>query len=350
MKQIHQHHSFGLSSFFLGGLFLIALGAVLQSLKGILAPFLIALFLLYLFEPLQKLMIRYKLPLALRIFVILSSTLFTMYLIVAFLISNLMNVGSRLEGYVNQLLQKIRDWESLLPIETLDLGAFLNAIDWSKYLEGGAAKILGFGIEKSGGLFVDVGLILIYMLYMLFERESFFSRIQRAFEAKKAEKIGIMLNYINQQIAAYLEVKIFVSLGTATLVTLLLKFLEVDLALLWGALTFLLNFIPSIGSIIATIPPVITVLLQFQSPTLTIVVALVLGAIQVTIGSIIEPKIMGNKLGLSPLVVLLSLVFWGWIWGPIGMILAAPVMSMIRIVCDNIPTLRPISVFMSEKS
>ncbi len=350
MKPIHQQRSFGLSSFFLGGIFLIALGAVLQSLKGILAPFLIALFILYLFEPLQKLMIRCRLPLVFRIIIVLSSTLMSMYLIATFLISNLVNVGSRLEGYVNQLLQTIQVWESSLPIETLDIGSILSGIDWSRYLEGGAAKVLGFGVEKSGALFVDIGLILIYMLYMLFERELFLNRIQKAFKPEKAKNIVSILKYINQQIAAYLEVKTLVSLGTGILVTLLLTFLEVDFALLWGALTFLLNFIPSVGSIIATVPPVITVLLQFQSLTLTIVVALVLGGLQMTIGSIIEPKIMGNRLGLSPLVVLLSLVFWGWIWGPVGMILAAPVMSMIRIVCDNVPALRPVSVFMAEKS
>ena len=124
---------------------------------------------------------------------------------------------------------------------------------------------------------------------------------------------------------------------------------DVQLAAGWGVLTFLLNFIPTVGSIIATIPPVVMAIIQF-SPGLfkPAMVLFSLAAIQITIGNIITPKVVGDRLGVSPVVILLSLLLWGMIWGIPGALLSTPIISIIKIVCENIPSLHSIAVLIGS--
>jgi predicted PurR-regulated permease PerM len=129
--------------------------------------------------------------------------------------------------------------------------------------------------------------------------------------------------------------------------------LGVDFAPLWGFLTFIAHFIPHVGAVLSVGLPAIFGFLQFDSPGWALLVAVLNFALQFAIGNVIEPRIVGHSLDLSPVLVLLSLIFWGWLWGPWGMILAVPITSTIKIVCANIEALHPLSVLMSgsaEKS
>jgi predicted PurR-regulated permease PerM len=139
-----------------------------------------------------------------------------------------------------------------------------------------------------------------------------------------------------------------ISFATGILVWLALWLIGIDFAVTWGALAFLLNFIPNIGSIAASIPPIAIAFAQyypdFWHPTLTIVALL---AIQLTMGNFISPKLMGDKLELSPVVILLSLLFWGWLWGITGALLSTPIASAIKIICQNVDALHPIAVMMA---
>jgi predicted PurR-regulated permease PerM len=122
----------------------------------------------------------------------------------------------------------------------------------------------------------------------------------------------------------------------------------VDFAVTWGALAFFLNFIPTVGSMIASIPPILVALVQFDTFWPAVVTALALLTIQMVIGNGITPKVMGDQLNLSPVVVLISLVFWGWLWGIVGALLSTPIASAIKIVCENIDALKPISILMGS--
>jgi predicted PurR-regulated permease PerM len=117
----------------------------------------------------------------------------------------------------------------------------------------------------------------------------------------------------------------------------------------WGALAFFLNFIPTVGSIVASIPPILLALVQFY-PSLWpgVVTLLSMMTIQLGMGNALAPKVMGDQLNLSPVVVLLSLLFWGWLWGIVGALLSIPIAAAIKIVCENIETLHPISVMMGS--
>jgi predicted PurR-regulated permease PerM len=140
-----------------------------------------------------------------------------------------------------------------------------------------------------------------------------------------------------------------ISMATGFLAWIALTVLGVELAAPWAVLTFVLNFIPTVGYIIATIPPVLMATFQF-SPSYfrPIMVLLSLTAIQVSIGNVVTPKVVGDRLNLSPVLILLSLLFWGMIWGIPGAILSVPIASIIEIVCENVPSLHPIAVMMGS--
>jgi predicted PurR-regulated permease PerM len=128
-----------------------------------------------------------------------------------------------------------------------------------------------------------------------------------------------------------------------------LTLIGVDFAVTWGALAFFLNFIPTVGSIVASIPPVLLALVQYYPSFWPAVITLVsVTTIQMGMGNALAPKILGDQLNLSPVVVLLSLLFWGWLWGIVGALISIPIAAAIKIVCENIKTLHPISVMMGS--
>ena len=148
----------------------------------------------------------------------------------------------------------------------------------------------------------------------------------------------------------YLLLQFVISLATGLCVWVALWIIGVEFALTWGALAFVLNFIPTIGSIIASIPPVLIALVQYAPDSYwpAVATALVLLAIQMAIGNFIAPRVMGEHLNLSPVAVLVSLLFWSWLWGPAGALLSVPVTAAVKIVCDNIGPLAPVGVLLGS--
>ena len=149
------------------------------------------------------------------------------------------------------------------------------------------------------------------------------------------------------QLRLALVTKGIISAATGTLVWAVLAFLGVDLALVFGLFAFLFNFIPSIGSIIATVLPLPVVIASpILSPTEVVLAIAIPGAIQFTVGNIVEPKVMGSSLDMHPVVILMALMFWGMIWGIVGMILAVPLTVVIKIVMEQIEVTAPLARLM----
>jgi predicted PurR-regulated permease PerM len=132
--------------------------------------------------------------------------------------------------------------------------------------------------------------------------------------------------------------------------TLIFLAYGIDFAILWGILTFILNYIPNIGSLIATLGPVIIGLLQYGFGFTVISLAVILLIVHNIIGSVIEPHYLGRRMDLSPVFVLFSLIFWGWIWGIVGMFLAVPIAASMKILFSNIQPLKPLAVLMGSKA
>ena len=191
--------------------------------------------------------------------------------------------------------------------------------------------------------------VLLFMIFILAEREAFARRLAKSMGVENATPVVESMKRINTAVQQYLGMKTTISLLTGALVTVVLWLFGVDFALLWGTLVFIMNFIPTIGSIVATIPPIAITLFQYGSISKTLLVAVLLIAVQVVVGNILEPKIMGRGLNLSPLVVLLSLIFWGWVWGIPGMLLSVPLTAAIRIGMEQLESTSTAAALISSE-
>lgn len=214
-------------------------------------------------------------------------------------------------------------------------------------------------VTAAAGTVVDalasVFLVLLIVIFMLAEAAGLPEKIRRAVGKEDADLSDFKA--IGEQVWAYLGIKTVLSLVTGVLWGAWLAFVGVDYPVLWGLVAFLMNFIPNIGSVIAAVPPVLLALIQPGLETSGVMTMPAgLGAAAVTLagnlvvnqvlGNVVEPKVMGAKLGLSPLVVFLSLLFWSWMWGPIGMLLSVPLTMIVKILFDNFEDTRWIAVLL----
>ena len=156
-------------------------------------------------------------------------------------------------------------------------------------------------------------------------------------------------NDIIGHIKKYILTKFFTSTATAILAGLIYWFLGLELAFIFGTLTFILNFIPVIGSIIAVLLPIPIAVLQFQDSSTVLLIIFLPAIVHIVIGNIIEPKIFGETFGLHPITIILSLIFWGMIWGVIGVLLAAPITAIIKISFERFETTKQIARVLEGK-
>ena len=166
---------------------------------------------------------------------------------------------------------------------------------------------------------------------------------------KKTNNTSSEWNQIIGNVKKYIFTKFITSAATGILTGLIYWFLGIELALIFGSLTFILNFIPYFGSIIAVLIPLPIAFLQFSDPTTVILIIILPLIVHLIIGNIVEPKIFGEALGLHPITIILSLIFWGMIWGIIGVLLAAPITSIIKLTFEKFETTKYISRLLEGK-
>ncbi len=196
----------------------------------------------------------------------------------------------------------------------------------------------------------STAIIFIYVIFLLLEGHYFDQKI-RALARKDANREAThqILDKIAAQVQSYVRIKTFVSFLTALSAYVVLVAVGVDFADFWALLFFILNFIPTIGSIIATILPIVVSVVQFESLFPVSLVAAGLITVQMVFGNFIEPRLMGRSFNLSPLVILLSLAIWGYIWGIVGMLLSVPIMVILNIIFSNFEETEPLAILLSEK-
>ena len=172
-----------------------------------------------------------------------------------------------------------------------------------------------------------------------------------AIALKPTDHAAVMSSVASMQerIQKYVVTKTLFSALNAAVAGAFTAVLGIDFPLLWTLLTFILYFIPTFGTLIATLPPVLLALVQFETPTIAIIALVGLIIIFNVLGNVLEPRFMGKTLSLSPLVVFVSLMFWGWYFGVIGVILSVPLTVGIGIICQHIEPLEPIAVLLSDK-
>lgn len=313
--------------------------SVLYLAKAVVLPLIFAYLLSYLVSPILRGLERLKVPRALGVFLVVLLLLAAALLFSGFLFQR---VGAFAEQFPKYHAKFMEISDSLTASLNLKDLAWRD-IDWTKTF---GKRLVAFA-GSAASFMSNTLLVLIFLVFMLLEQGHLSAKLLKALSEKRARKITKAMGDITGQIRRYLQIKILVSLITGVLVWLVLTVLRVDFAATWGMLAFFLNFIPNIGSIVASLPPIFVVFVaNYPSPLPVVLTAVALLLIQITMGNIVEPKIQGQGLNLSPLVILFSLVFWGWLWGIPGMLLSVPIASSIKIICGNIEHLKPVSILM----
>ena len=206
----------------------------------------------------------------------------------------------------------------------------------------GMFDLLGGTLGAIASFTSNTFLVLLTVVLILVEATGFSAKLRLALG--KETHLG-QLEQMMRQVQNYLVIKTAISAGTGIVVGLCLAVVGLDFALLWGLIAFVLNFIPNLGSIIAAVPAVLLALVQFDFATAGLVALIYIG-VNLVCGNVIEPMLMGRRLGLSTLVVFVSLVFWGWVWGPIGMLFSVPLTMVIKIALENTRNFRWVAVML----
>ena len=314
----------------------IVLVAGLQAAASVLLPFLLSILLAVLAMPVVRWLQGMRLPATLAVIVT-----------VCLLIGLFTGVGVVVGTSVSDFSDKLPLYEESLRAKLAELGEGTPLPEMGEWFDPGAAfAFAGQILNGLVGVLSNLFLILLTTVFILLEAAGIPSKLRAAFPGdseplSKATAVG-------RSVQAYLGVKTLMSFATGVCVSVLVGALGLSHPALWGLIAFLLNFVPSIGSIIAALPAVLLALVELGSGQ---ALAILLGfvAINMIIGNVIEPRLMGRKLGLSPLVVFLSLLFWGWVWGPAGMLLSVPLTVMVKIILEGREGTRWIGVMLGPE-
>ena len=320
---------------------LFVAGVVLKLARPVLIPFILAVFLSYLIDPPLTFLTRCRCPRPGAVLIVLALMFVFLYLFGALLYSSGKSLVAELPKYEARLDDLVRLLEKGVGPVKVDLASAIGKLD----IDNIAAAILA----AIGPFFTFLGKLLLVFLFLVFivsGRGRAAAKIPRALGDGQAGRVRTILEAINGQVRTYLVIKTAMSLLNGLMVWAVLAIFGVDFAALFGLLAFLLNFIPNIGSMVATTLRVGFAFFQFGTFWTPFWILVVTVGLDNLLGNLLEPKIMGKGLGLSPLLVFFSLLFWGWLWGIPGMILSVPLTALVKIVCQNIPPLRPVAVLM----
>jgi AI-2 transport protein TqsA len=335
----------------------VALGVALIFARPVLIPFVLALFIGIMVSPIfDYLVIKLKFPgilsalVTMCVCIIILSGLFLVVINAVEAVISTVGQSGQTASQIEEDNTPDRNFDSVVEQYTKSFSDFVNKTSerlkkWNINVD---VPALTSDLQKSipnlaKGMFgkffnfvTSALLVIIFVLFIIVGRNP---------RQKKPQ----VYHEIETEIRRYLLIKTVLSLATGLFVWLTLGLLGLHLAGIFGMLAFLLNFIPSIGSIIATFLPLPIAVAQFDKTWLIVLAILLPGAVQITIGNIIEPKLMGARMKLHPATVLLALSFWGLLWGGVGMVLAVPITAVMRIILSRFETLKPVALLLSGK-
>lgn len=342
------------------GLFVL-MAIIMRTMGSILKPLFVAIFLGYLLYPAIQYLKSRRVP-GFMAYIIVFISIFGILTVLGVIItSNVTSIAGNLDDYTerfNDMFTRVGDFvkehnviellgievtpefEDLTPLEKLK--DFLS----TKIDTGKVTVLVGSGINSFFGFVGNSLMVLFFMIFVLLEMKGIPTRVRYAY-GDDFETISEVTGEINKKVRTYLWVQTVIGLITGFLYALACFIVGVDFFLLWGILAFLLNYIPYIGFVIAAAFPVIIALI-LVSPLAALILLVIFVAIQFIAGNFIQPKILGNELNLSPLVVLIAMSFWGWFWGLVGMFLAIPITVIMMIIMEHIPGTRSIARLMSN--
>ncbi len=338
-----------LNTVFLAFLALVAAGFVIFILREMLLVVVVAVIFSLLFKPLVRSLRFRGVPLAACVLIVLLCVVGILGVLGFILFTGVEGVVEAAPRYQERLNQILQDATVFIEASLRRLGKGDHSFNWADQFQfSSVATVMAGSVGTVLNFLENMVLILLFLIFLLSGSEEFQAKIARAFSSEDSLRVTGVLTQINTQVRRYIVVKTLINIGVGLLTSGVMLVFGIDFALLIGLLTFFLNYIPNFGALIATVMPVLVTLLQTGSFGLTAVVAGLLIVAHSIIGNLVEPKLLGRSLRLSPLLVLISLIFWSWMWGVMGAVLAVPITSIIKIICQNLEPLRPIAVLMSD--
>lgn len=308
---------------------IIAIIAVIygmQAARVILVPFLVAVFMAVLCTPITRFLERLRIPTGLAVTIVIILIIGIMILAGTFAGGSIGAFNERLPFYQDRLNERFTEIAALFDQEA-SVGGLIQMIE-----PGAAMGLVANLLNGLQGLLANFFLIMFTVVFILLESSTLPGKMQLVLSASRGDPE--YFKRFTGSVQRYLGIKTLTSLVTGLAVGVLTAAFGLDFPLLWGLLAFLLNYVPNIGSLIAAIPAIFLALIQFGLLQ-ALMIALGYFVINITIGGVIEPRVMGRGLGLSTLVVFLSLVFWGWIFGPVGMLLSVPLTMTAKIALES---------------
>ncbi|MFO1038839.1 MAG: AI-2E family transporter [Geminicoccaceae bacterium] len=324
----------------------ILVGALLVIGRDVLIPLALAVLIWQLINAIaaryRKVRIRGQTPNTwLRLTLAVATIVLALILVSNLIVDNVGAVTAAAPRYEQNLSQVLPHIAATFGLPAPPrLGEMLGHIDIGAWIG---------SISTTLGAFAgNIGLVALYVAFMLFEQESFDRKIDRLFpDPARAAEVRRLLGHMERRIERYLWIKTILSVLAAVLSWFVLLAVGVDYAAFWALIVFMLSYIPTIGAIFGVMFPALLTLLQFGAIGPFLVVTIGLGIIQFGLHNVLEPKLMGHSLNLSPVVMILSLAVWGSMWGVAGMFLCVPIMVIAMIICAHFTTTRPIALLMS---
>ncbi len=314
--------------------------AGMRAATSILVPFLLAAFIAIISAPPMFWLQRKGIPNWLSLLIVILAIILIGWCILALVSSSIISFTNDLPAYEAKLRTLTNSIRTKIESTGLDISGF----EITEYFNPGAAmKLVATGLNSLKTVLTNGFLILMTVIFILIEASGLPLKLRTI--VGDAEDALINFDKFISDVKQYMAIKTAISLITGIVIAIWLAVLGVDYALLWGLLAFLLNYVPNIGSIIAAIPAVLLTIVQL-GPAQAAAAATGYIVVNVVMGNLIEPRFMGQSLGLSTLVVFLSLIFWGWVLGPIGMLLSVPLTMTAKIAMDSREETRWLSILL----
>jgi len=321
-----EKHKIGYSFIVMASVVVVLAG--IKSASEIVVPFLLSLFLAIILSPMYNFFRKKKLPDFLSLTLVIGIFIIFLTLVGNLLGSSIKDFSSNIDFYQTQLVGYFNDFETF----STSLGIEIPFNEYAEVIDSKQVMLFSTQILQSmGSMFANGFVVLFTLVFMLLESNHFIEKI--SFASGMGKSVDHIKEII-EKIKKYMVLKAVISILTGFVIWIALTLIGTNYAFLWAFLAFLLNFIPNIGSIIAAVPAVLLTLVQLGGLSATLV-AIIYLVVNVVVGSIVEPKVMGKGLGLSALIVFLSLLFWGWLLGTVGMFLSIPLTIMAKIAFDT---------------
>lgn len=325
--------------------------AGLKASQALLIPFFLAAFLAVLCAPAVRWLCRHRVPNVVAVLLVvffLALILFGVGAMVGGSINQFSDAAPKYAERVNELWDQIKAGIDKLPVEfhPFGIGQDKSIETLEIFKPGQIIGLLGTSLKGVLGALSNIFIVILILVFMLLESTTFPEKLRLIMKDQESDS-ATRFEGVTSQIQRYLAIKTVTSLVTGVAIGIWVAIVGLDFVVIWGLTAFLLNYIPNIGSIVAAVPAVLLAFVQL-GPGAGLAVILGYLVVNGTIGNLIEPTLLGRSLGMSTLVVFLSLVFWGWMWGTIGMLLSVPLTMMIKILLENTEDLAWVAILLDS--